>query len=269
MGFPKDFYWGGACAANQCEGAYNQGGKGWTQSDITVGGGIKKRRYSTYKTSSGEEFKGPYWMNLCPKGSVPYVDPNEYYPNQIGVDFYHHYKEDIALFAEMGFKMFRMSICWARIFPHGDDAYPNQEGLDFYRNVFIECRKYGIEPLVTMSHFDDPMDIELRLGSWSDRHIINLFLKYAKTIFTEYKGLVKYWLTFNEIDVLMMLPVYIDKKEDSFYQVCFTQLHHKFLASANAVILAHQIDPDMKVGCMIAGGPCYYAYSCHPDDQIS
>lgn len=258
--FPKNFYWGGATAANQFEGGYREGGKGESVCDHMTAGSRKAPRMYT---------------NV--------LDPNVYYPSHRAVDFYHHYKEDIALFAEMGFKMFRMSINWTRIYPNGDDAQPNPEGIEFYRKVFLELRKYNIEPLVTLHHYEVPYHLSDAYGGWLNRKCVDFFQNYCRTVFTEYKGLVKYWLTFNEInagqmgigDILSLglkTPDGPNKgpgevKDLDLMQARFQALHHQFIASAKAVKLAHEIDPDYQVGCMVAGG-VFYPYTPNPDDAL-
>ena len=174
-----------------------------------------------------------------------------YYPNQEGIDFYHRYKEDIALFAEMGFKMFRMSISWSRIFPQGIEHEPNQDGLDFYRNVFMELKKFHIEPLVTISHYDTPLYLEEEEGGWNERKMIAYFDRYTEVIFKEYKGLVKYWLTFNEINCLIMMKDWMPNATREMVSSYYQQLHYQFVASARAVQRAHETDPDYQVGCML------------------
>ena len=271
MSFPKNFLFGGAQAANQCEGAWDEGGKGLSSFDFTSAGSVKKMRYSTFLDKDGNLIHAGMFGFGVPEGATPYTDPNEYYPNRTGVDFYHHYKEDIKLFGEMGMRLFRLSIAWPRIYPNADEEKPNQEGLDFYRSVFEECHKYGIEPLVTISHYDDPLAIDLKHGSWTNRKVIDYYEKYARTLFTEYKGLVKYWLTFNEINMLMMMPLFSGLTGDAAKEAnkkAYLQLHNKFIASAKAVIAAHEIDPSMMVGCMIAGGPSTYALTCDPKDEL-
>ncbi len=273
MSFPKNFFWGGAIAANQAEGAYNEDGKGLTMSDFTTGGTVDRRRAVTYKTPEGNivrvERFGPI-SGEVPEGAELYIDPNEYYPSHEAVDHYHRFKEDIRLFGEMGMKMFRMSIAWSRIYPNVNDETPNQKGLDHYREVFEECRKYGIEPLVTIHHFDDPLAVDTVYGGWENRELIHQFERYAKTIGEAYKGLVKYWLTFNEINTNMprIFPGMDGSKIDG--AKCYRQLHNKFLASAAAVKVLHEIDPENKVGCMILGGAfSNYPYTCNPDDVIA
>lgn len=261
MSFPKNFFWGGATAANQCEGAWNEGGKGASTSDhLTAGSRTTPREFSAV------------------------IDPAKLYPSHEAIDFYHHYKEDIALFAEMGFKMFRMSIAWTRIFPNGDDEQPNREGIEFYRSVFEELRKYNIEPLVTLSHYEMPYHLCEKYDGWVDRRCIDYFTKYAHTCFTEFKGLVKYWLTFNEINVLCHsfgagmaggILSEVAGKALSFgakdtpesATKRYTALHNQFVASAKAVQIAHAVDPENKVGCMIAG-MASYPLTPNPDDLL-
>ena len=268
MSFPKNFFWGGATAANQCEGAWNVGGRGMTETDVTTGGTATTPRYRTYVMPDGTEGKLSQFASK-PKGAKFAVLDGYKYPNHEAIDFYHHYKEDIALFAEMGFKMFRMSIAWSRIYPKGIEEEPNQEGLAFYRSVFEELKKYNIEPLVTIWHFDTPLYIEEEMGDWANRDVIALFDKYAKTILTEYKGLVHYWLTFNEINnTVNFFDAMEDSKSDAGWQNVYQHLHNKFVASAHTVKMAHEIDPENKVGCMICG-TLSYALTCDPQDVFA
>lgn len=257
--FPKDFYWGGATAANQFEGGWKEDGKGESVCDHMTDGSRTSPRYYT---------------NV--------IDESRYYPSHNAIDFYHHYKEDIAMFAEMGFKMFRMSINWTRIFPNGDDPEPNREGLQFYRNVFEELRKYQIEPLVTLHHYEVPYHLSDKYDGWYHRKTIDFFLNYCRVVFTEYQDVVKYWLTFNEInsgqmgigDILSLGLKTEDGTNKGFgeadaalNQKRFQALHHQFLASALAVKMAHEINPDYKVGCMVAGG-AFYPYTPNPEDVL-
>ena len=216
MKFSEDFYWGGAVAANQCEGAWNVDGRGMARTDVTTGGTVNTPRMVTFIDKDGNKQKLPNHGFKLPEGAHFAVFDDELYPNHDGIDFYHHYKEDIALLKEMGFKMFRLSISWSRIYPTGEEEKPNQAGLDFYRNVFTELRNAGIEPLVSIWHFDTPLALEEKYGDWLDRKYIALYEKYVTTIFNEYKGLVKYWLTFNEINnTINFLP---DNASDEAYQ---------------------------------------------------
>lgn len=256
MSFPKNFLWGGATAANQYEGGWKEGKKGDSLSDHLSGGSKTIRRRFT-----------------------PVIEPDVCYPSREATDFYHHYQEDIALFAEMGMKAFRLSITWSRIFPNGDEQEPNEEGLAFYDRVFDECRKYGIEPIVTLMHFDMPYHLLKRYGGFTDRKVIDFFVHYAQTVFKSYRGKVRYWITFNEINFacipmgnLEVLGIYDERTSDYTQpyddpQRRYQALHHVFLASARAVKAAHGIDPSMKVGCMIAH-VTLYPYTCHPDDML-
>lgn len=267
MSFPKNFLWGGATAANQYEGGWNEGGKGESTADhLTLGSRVKPREFT-------EE-----------------IEPNLEYPSHRATDFYHRYKEDIALFAEMGFKIFRMSINWARIYPDGEGDV-NKEGLEFYHNVFKELHKYGIEPLVTISHYELPYALSLKYDGWAQRETIDCYIKYVQTIFNEYKSEVTYWLTFNEINSVSlegsgyfaggihsiknkgMAAGVLDKDEEIKYSneernKQYQALHHMFVASAKAVQIGHEINPDFKIGCMI-GGVCQNPYSCNPEDILA
>ena len=265
MKFSKDFYWGGAVAANQCEGAWNVDGRGMTRTDVTTGGTVNTPRMVTFIDKDGNKQKLPNHGFKLPEGAHFAVFDDELYPNHDGIDFYHHYKEDIALLKEMGFKMFRLSISWSRIYPTGEEEKPNQAGLDFYRNVFTELRNAGIEQLVSIWHFDTPLALEEKYGDWLDRKYIALYEKYVTTIFNEYKGLVKYWLTFNEINnTINFLP---DNASDEAYQEAYQHLHYQFVASARAVQIGHQIDPENKIGCMICG-ITYYPLTSDPEDIL-
>jgi 6-phospho-beta-glucosidase len=250
--FPEDFLWGGAVAANQVEGAYLEGGKGLSTVDLLP--------------------SGPNRMSLM-KGRVDSLvpDPNEFYPSHEAIDFYHRYKEDTALFAEMGFKALRVSIAWARIFPNGNDETPNEEGLQFYDDLFDELLKNGIQPVVTIAHFDVPVHLVEQYGSWRSRELVSFFETYAKTLFVRYKNKVKYWMTFNEINMLLHLPFIgaglVFKEGENKKQIQYQAAHHQLVASALAVKACHEIIPDAKIGCMLAAGSTY-PYTCNPDDVL-
>lgn len=262
MSFRKDFLWGGALAANQCEGAYLEDGKGLSIADMMLGGNVDTPRM------------------FCPQ-----LQKDAFYPSHEGIDFYHHYKEDIALFAEMGFRSLRISINWARIYPNGDDEEPNEAGLAFYDRVFDECLHYGIEPIVTLCHYEIPWEIAKRYSGFYERKTIDLFVRYAKTCFKRYQHKVRYWITFNEINGAT-LPVgryngvgLIEKEDlESKHPIPKNQLkdvpqkrwqalHHEFVASALAVIEAHKIDSAIKVGCMICHIP-WYPLTPSPQDEL-
>ena len=252
MTLPKNFLWGGATAANQCEGAYAEGGRGLANVDVVPHGEDR------FPVSAGMKH-------------LDAIDGGHYFPGLESVDFYHHYKEDIALMGEMGFKTFRLSIAWSRIFPNGDEAEPNEAGLAFYEDVFKECHKYGIEPLVTLVHFDCPMHLIERYSGWRSRKLVDFYLHYARTCFTRYKGLVKYWLTFNEINMILHAPFMGAglrfKEGEDVAAIKYQASHHELLASALAVQAAHEIDPENKVGCMLAAGVTY-PNTCNPDDVL-
>lgn len=241
--FPDSFLWGGAISAHQTEGNYNKYGKGLSVQDV------------------------------YPKGDTPTVPFSEgRYPYKDAIDFYHTYKEDIAMMAEMGFKVFRMSIAWSRIFPNGDDAKPNEEGLEFYDNVFDELHKHGIEPLVTLHHFDPPYELLKKQDGFLDRKTVDAFERYARTVFTRYKNKVKYWITFNEINVLFRYPHFqgapITAEGPEREALMYQAAHHLVVASAKAVKAAHEIIDDVKIGGMIIGMP-FYPHTCHPKDVLA
>ena len=259
----EGFLWGGASAANQYEGGYNLGGRGLATSDFITEGSKDTPRKITVKLVDGTTTALPSFGDL-PEGAEGYIDPDTYYPSHVATDFYHHYKEDISLMAEMGFKCFRMSISWARIFPNGDDQTPNEEGLKFYDQVFDECLKYGIEPLVSLSHFEIPANLANKMDGWLNSRVIDYFVKYSEVVFKRYKDKVKYWLTFNEINLLGGYATLGTRKffdEQTRYQA----IHNVFVASAKAVKLGHEINPNFKIGMMVAY-ILSYPETCMPED---
>ncbi len=250
MEMRKNFLWGGATAANQYEGGYQEGGRGLSVNDVEMGA-----RHGVQREIHDE------------------IRPGCYYPSHEAVDFYHHYKEDIALFAEMGFKCFRFSISWSRIFPNGDEEAPNQEGLKFYDCVLNELEKYHIEPVVTISHYEMPLGLVKKYGAWRNRALVDFFVRYCQVLFTHFKGRIHYWLTFNEINALMISDrpwhqagiIYQDGEDRN--QIMVNASHYQLVASARAVILGHEIDPANQIGCMLLYPLCYPA-TCRPSDQI-
>jgi 6-phospho-beta-glucosidase len=251
--FPEGFLWGGATAANQIEGGFHEGNKGLNIADVLPGG---KERLNILM-SPGFDFEIHY--------------DQYYYPNHEAIDFYHRYKEDIALFAEMGFKAFRMSIAWTRIFPNGDDVEANEEGLAFYDRVFDELHHYGIEPVVTISHYEMPLHLVKEYGGWRNREVIAFFDRYTRTIFNRYKNKVKIWMTFNEINSSLVMPIqglgFSIQSEQDKYQPTFQAYHHQFVASAMAVKACHEIIPDSKIGCMILYAPVY-SFDSNPQNAM-
>ncbi|MFP7343779.1 glycoside hydrolase family 1 protein [Bacillus safensis] len=261
-GFSDNFLWGGATAANQIEGAYLEGGKGLSTSD-----------FAAYKDPYAQGKVNNFTFDVSSAELNKYKENPEAFdfPKRRGIDFYHRYEEDIALFAEMGFKVFRLSISWARIFPTGLEDKPNEEGLAFYDKVFDECAKYGIEPLVTMSHYEMPITLTEKYNGWMSRELVPLFEKYARAILERYKNKVKYWITFNEMNMNLnslytgagILEDLVDHKLQAAYQAS----HHQFVASALTVKAAKEIIPDVQIGCMINQIEAY-AKTTKPEDQL-
>ncbi|MCU1446027.1 glycoside hydrolase family 1 protein [Cryobacterium sp.] len=242
--FPADFLWGGATAANQIEGAYNEGGKGLSIQDV------------------------------MPKGITtdPTDAPTDDNLKQVAIDFYHRYAEDIALFAEMGFKTFRFSIAWSRIFPLGDETEPNEEGLVFYDRVLDECAKHGIEPLVTLSHYETPLHLARTYDGWVNRDLIGFYERYARVLFARYGSRVKYWLTFNEINSVLHAPFMsggINTPKDQLSKTDLYQaVHNELVASALVTKAARELAPSAQVGCMVLAMPTY-PLSPDPDDVMA
>ncbi len=250
MKMKPGFLWGGATAANQCEGGYLEGGRGLSSVDVVP--------------------FGPDRMKVA-RGQMKMLDCDDQhvYPAHEAIDMYHHYKEDIALFGEMGFRCYRLSISWTRILPNGDDDEPNEEGLKFYDSLFDECHRWGIEPLVTICHFDTPIALIKKYGGWKDRRMIDAYVKLCRILFERYGQKAKYWITFNEINMLLHMPfigagIYFEEGEDE-EQVKYQAAHHELVASAKAVTLAHELMPGAMVGCMLAAGN-FYPYSSNPAD---
>ena len=250
---PNDFLWGGALAAHQFEGGWNAGGKGPSVVDVMTAGehGVARRITET-------------------------IEEGTFYPNHEAIDFYHRYKEDIALFAEMGLKCLRTSIGWSRIFPNGDEAEPNEAGLQFYDDVFDELLKHGIEPIITLSHFEMPLHLAREYGGFRNRKVAEFFERFAEVCFTRYKDKVTYWMTFNEINNKMDVEnplflwtnsgVKVEPGENAM-EVMYQTGHHELIASALAVAKGKAINPDFQIGAMISHVPIY-PYSSHPEDVM-
>lgn len=251
MGLSKDFLWGGAVAAHQVEGGYNKGGKGISIADVMTAG-----------------------THTIPRKITDGIVEGNYYPNHEGINFYEKYKEDVKLFAEMGFKCFRTSIAWTRIFPNGDELEPNEEGLKFYDDLFDELLKYNIEPVITLSHFEMPYNLVKNYGGWRNRKLIDFFVKFCEVVMKRYKDKVKYWMTFNEINnqTITTNPIYaftnsgiIYKEDENKEEVMYQAAHYEFVSSAKVVKMGHEINPNFMIGCMVAAMPSY-PYSCNPED---
>jgi len=257
--FPENFLMGGAISACQAEGAWDYNGKALTFSEVVKKADPAKRKMiqlpKVKKEDIDEAKKGPVSM----------------YPKRWGIDFYHTYKEDIALLAEMGFEVFRFSVSLARVFPDLEEEQPNEEAMIYYEGIVDECIKYHIEPLITIIHFDPPIAVYERYGGWKNRKLIDIYLKYTKVLFMRFKNKVRYWITFNEINfalkasfkTLGMVYEDVPDREEGLFQA----IHHQFVAAAKATAQAKQIDSKFKIGCMI-GDICSYPYSCDPDNVL-
>lgn len=249
--FPEDFLWGGAIAANQAEGAWNADGKGPAISDYHV------LLDSTLENAVISNDMG----SLTEK-------PQKDYPKRRGVDFYHRYREDLALMAEMGFKCFRTSIAWARIFPNGDDAVPNEAGLRFYDELFDECLRYGMEPIVTLSHYDIPANLVLKYDGWLSRKTIELWNRFCETVFERYHTKVKYWIPFNQINLISFNSLgFLKKPEKETMQATFQAVHHQLIAQAHTKRIAKQYGEQLKIGVMLSDKTVYPA-TCKPEDVL-
>lgn len=251
--FPKNFLWGGATAASQIEGAYLENGRKPSTVDAMPGG---KNRL---KIVNRNDFN---WQ----------IDEKNYqYPNHFGIDHYHRYQEDIHLFKEMGFKCYRFSISWSRVFPNGDEEKPNNAGLQFYDNLIDECLKYQIEPVITLSHYEIPLNLIKKLNSWANKKMIDYFVKFAQVILSRYANKVKYFITFNEINSALHFPVLsqalIPRTGSKNFKNVFQAWHNQFVASARIVKFAHQLAPEIKMGCMILS-TANYSYDCNPENQL-
>lgn len=260
MGFSKDFLWGGAVAANQLEGAWNVDGKGWSVADVaTYKPGVDAKNYKAHVSVTMEGIKAAM------------EDKEEiYYPKRRGIDFYHHYKDDLELMAEMGFRVFRMSIAWTRLYPNGEEETPNLEGIAYYKTMFQEMKRLGIEPLVTLHHYEMPLALSLKYNGWAERKVIDLFVRFSKTCFEEFGEYVKLWLTFNEVDSIIRHPfttagIIPDLCHGEEIKCCYKALHHQFVASALVTKMCHEMIPGSKMGCMLTK-LMTYPRTCAPLD---
>lgn len=249
INFPNNFLWGGAIAANQ------------TEENI----GLKELSNSNFIPVGNRRFSVAEGMSAIQRSSL------EYYPADRGINFIEHYKDDIKLFSEMGFKVFRFSITWSRLYPQGEEKYPDSDGLKLYDDIVNECLKYNIEPLITISHFDVPIKLVEKYNSWANRKMIDLYLNFCKTLFVHFKERVHYWITFNEINMILYMPFMssglILENLDNPEQIKLDALHHEFIASALAVKLGHEIDKNNQIGCMVAAGDLY-PRTCAPNDVL-
>ncbi|WP_459127573.1 glycoside hydrolase family 1 protein [Latilactobacillus curvatus] len=261
MGFRDDFLWGGAIAANQVEGAWDADGKGMSVADIAMyKADVDVKDYRNQVKITTENIQ----KAITDKSIADY-------PKRRGIDFYHHYKEDIALFAEMGFKTFRLSIAWTRLFPNGDEVEPNQAGIDFYKDVIATLKQHQIEPIITLSHYEMPLNLSFKLNGWVSRDVINYFVKFSRVCFESFPD-VKYWLTFNEIDSVTRHPFtsagIIPDQSKHLEQDEYQALHHQFVASSMVTKLCHELIPDSQVGCMLTK-LTDYPNTCAPEDVLA
>lgn len=260
MAFPEGFLWGGAVAANQLEGGWNEDGKGWSVEDVaTYKPNVDVKNFSAHVAVTSEGIKA----------AMADLD-DTYYPKRRGIDFYHCYKEDLTLMAEMGFRVFRMSIAWTRLYPTGEEEAPNQAGIDYYKTMFKEMRRLGIEPLVTLHHYEMPLSLSLKYNGWTDRRVVNLFVRFCETCFREFGEEVKLWLTFNEVDSVIRHPfttagIIPNQCQEDEHKCCYQALHHQFVAAALVTKRMRELIPDAKMGCMLTK-LMTYPRTCAPED---
>ncbi|QGS51987.1 glycoside hydrolase family 1 protein [Spiroplasma tabanidicola] len=259
--FPKNFLIGGGVSAPQVEGAYNINGKSLTVADLKYFEDVKNRKDITN-------------LKITSSKKIDYALKNEsdlYFPKREGIDFYHRYKEDIKLIADMGMNAFRFSISWSRIIPNIDDGKVCQKGIKFYKNIIKECKKFNLEPIVTISHFDLPYKIVQKYGGWKNKKVINLFTGYASVVLNEFKDFVKYWIPFNEINATIFTTFVsagiIADKEDNLLESCYQALHNQFVANAKTIKIAKKINKDFQMGCMLAQATCY-SLDCKPENVL-
>lgn len=259
-GFPKDFMWGGAIAANQAEGAYDTHGKGLCIADIN-----EFRSDIDITKKYNEEVSSTFVKEAL-------KSKDRVFPKRWGIDFYHTYKEDLKLLADLGFKTFRTSINWSRIFPNGDETEPNEEGLKFYDDLFDEMLKLGMEPMVTISHYEMPLNLTTAYKGWYSREVIDFFETYCKTVFDRYAGKVKYWIIVNQINLIAHESFnHLGVAEDVVADLAsakYQAVHNEMVSCARATKYAHDNYPDMQIGMMLCGGPSYAA-TCKPEDQLA
>ena len=263
MKFPENFYWGGALAANQCEGAWNEDGKGLSVQDV-----------QSFKPKIDQKnFKAHVTVSLDGIRAAAEDPDTTYYPKRHGIDFYHRYEEDLDLFAEMGFKMLRVSISWPRLYPTGRELTPNAAGIAFYHRLFSAMKTRGIEPMITLHHYEMPLTLAVKGNGWESRDVIELFLRFCRTCFEEYGNYCKYWLGFNEIDSCIRHPftsagIIPELSKSGELAACYQALHHQFVASAEAAKLLRELVPGALMGCMLTKLTCY-PYTCAPADALA
>lgn len=263
MSLKDNFLWGGAIAANQVEGAWDVDGKGMSVADV-----------ASYKPKEDvKDYSAHHTITTAIIEKAKSDKTTEYYPKRRGIDFYHRYEEDIELFAEMGFRTLRLSIAWTRLFPTGEEEKPNQLGIDYYKKVFEQLKKHKIEPIVTLSHYEMPLELSDKYNGWVDRKLVELFVKFSEVCFKEFGEYVKYWLTFNEVDSVGRHPfttagIVEDKCEGySYEEAIYQALHHQYVAAAIATKKCHELIPGSQMGCMLTKLTTY-PNTCNPEDVL-
>lgn len=268
MSFPEGFFWGGDISAAQIEGGWDQDGKSPVEADYLLAGDKNTMRYAYYRTEDGQVGKVMQHSGQLPPGAKYIMKEDEIYPNHTASDFYHHYKEDIALLAEMNFKALNLSLSWARIMPHGIAGGVNQAGIDYYRNVLKELRKYKIEPVVILHKYDMPAFFLEDCGGWRSRQLIQEYVAFAKVCMKEFKDYVNYWITFNELNVMKVMYDMNPNARPEEAQSIYEMEHNQLIASAKVVRLGHAMNQENKIGCM-AAGIFTYPLTSDPKDQIT
>ncbi|MFT9373660.1 glycoside hydrolase family 1 protein [Liquorilactobacillus hordei] len=259
---PKNFLWGGAIAANQAEGAFGVDGKGISLADV----------HKYYPDKTNEEIQVLQHKGMTKKQVEANIKDKEgYYPKRHGIDFYHSYPQDLKLLSEMGFKTFRTSIDWTRIFPTGDEEKPNEAGLKYYDNLIDKVIELGMEPIITMLHYETPINITLKYGGWNNRDVIPLFVKYGKVLLERYQKKVKYWIIINQINLIQFEPfnstAICYDQVDNYLEAKYQAIHNQFVASAEIVKFGKQLNTALKLGTMVADSTAY-PFSCKPEDVI-
>ncbi len=267
MSFPKGFLWGGAIAANQYEGAWLEDGKQPNVTDVVVG--IMSKNPGIKWNAETKKYE------MC-------LDPTKAYLSHEAVDGYHRYKEDYKLMAGMGYNCFRTSFAWGRIFPNGDETEPNEAGLKFYDEMLDTMNELGMAPCITLSHYETPLHLITEYGGWSNPKMIDFWMNYVNTVFKRYKGKVKVYLTFNEVNNLFRMPLVaggvmtIDNPKDPSDPIGSTTeqdkwdaYHNITVANALTVKACHELDPNAQIGCMMtASSTATYPYDCDPENVL-
>ena len=268
MGLKKDFLWSAGITANQHEGAFDENGKGLSTADcMSCGENRKSLRQVTYADENGTVCTAPFYRvnvnNGCRFGQFPGFE----YPSKLGSDFYHRYTEDIRLAYESGANSFRMSIAWTRIFPNGDEEKPNEDGLAFYDALIDELLKYRLEPIVMISHYGTPLGLVNQWGSWKDERTVTCYLRYVKTLADRYKGKIRYWITFSEMNVIDNCTFMISGVPQNDPQTIAQASRNQLVAQAEAVRILHETDSSNLVSTHVAYGAAY-PNTCSPDDVL-